>query len=302
MSLYGGFAGDFGSGIRSTLGDEWTLGAWLLCCVMAAATYGVRALAVWTPKKGFPGVPAGVNWFSSRGVNLASLCGVVIGLMLYFAHLASSVLLLPVIVVCLAVYLALSSAKRRLSALPAVILIALLLAAGTCSLGRPSGAKSGFSTDVFTANVQNLMSGLDVRASGTDPSGASASGDDTRTPGTENPEPKAAASAPSAESQASAINWRSGDLCRLASYGNRMTFGLVIALIACFLLNALIGVFRFSDNQPILSAGAFAGIAGVSVFALFGKCLDSLAVLMPLATFCAIAAAGGDFEEEVEQN
>ena len=90
----------------------------------------------------------------------------------------------------------------------------------------------------------------------------------------------------------------------LVSIGRRTVWvvtPLLLGLLAYLLASAAGGIARFRGYQPILAAGALATLVGLTVLALVGHVLWHPGLALVVAAVSAVAAAGGDFEEEFEE-
>jgi len=274
LPVFGPLAG--ARGIAGAMGSEWVMGVFLVCCILAAATFAARSLAASLPAEGVV-FHSRVTWITSAGVNTALIALVAVCLMLILLFLAESILIFPICMAAVIVFLLTLALKRKTGALMAAGLIATCLLLGLANLARPSGLKWGLSGAAFQSNVRSLVSLDSTRAR--DPRGTS----DADAPSTPSAPGDDALSAPP----------RRKTLWPVAA--------LLAALVAALLTSALRGVATFHENQPILAAGAFSTIVAVVLFMFLGTPLASLGAALPVSVACAVAAAGGDFEEELEE-
>ena len=158
----------------------------------------------------------------------------------------------------------------------AAVLICLLLAVS--NLGRPDGAWRGFSSEAFGRNLDGLLSGYDARVLETE---------DGRILEPESLRP---------------VRLDQGDIFAADRRTPWPVAVLVGALAVCLIATAFRGFIRYGEGPLILSAGAMSAIVGVTALALLGHCLGHIGVGLTVSVLAAVAAASGDFEEELVED
>ena len=81
--------------------------------------------------------------------------------------------------------------------------------------------------------------------------------------------------------------------------GGAIALAAVVALAISLLASAGRGLMRGKGNQPILASGALAACTALLVVACLAECLKHPGIAYCAALFAAVAAVGGDFEEEM---
>ena len=267
--------GEAAARASGTLGTEWTLGALLLCCLLGAATFAAYAIAAGAPSRDEVSFRSRTSWVASRGASMAFIAVAGIAVMMVLLFLVESILIVPLCVISLVLFFLLLGLKRRMGLVSVAAAIAVCLAFGLASLARPRDVKWGLSGTVLQSNLRSMLSGEDTRAT--------------------------ESAAPSEGQPRSPIRVRSGDLAQIGQRTVWLVPVLLVGLVVSLVVTSVRGMAQFRENQPILAAGALATVVGVTLFAVLGHCLHGLGVALAVSAVSAIAAAGGDFEQELEE-
>ncbi len=268
-----------GNGISGTLNTEAELTAFLACSACAAAAFAMRALTVSAPERGGFSTGEVVNRLASPGANQALLSMLCTGLVLVPLFLCRS--LFPFLTVVLAgIFLTALLAARRLllSSVSVTLVIVILLAAGAANLALPAWGEEAASRvkktsdSAFLINLENLKDGIDSR------SGALL--DEGR-------------------------DWKSvfgeGDWGKAFSMYGPTAFFLLIVFGALLLGGGFRALIKYMDIQPALLAGAIGGFLALLLTGLWGNFLANPGIAILASAFCAMIAAGGEYDEEFEE-
>jgi len=78
---------------------------------------------------------------------------------------------------------------------------------------------------------------------------------------------------------------------------------LILLILFCGLLfiQGIRSLIVYKETQPILVAGSLAGIFGLGLTGFWGNALANPGIAILAAAFCAMAAAGGEYDEEFEE-
>jgi len=268
-----------GRALTGSLSNEAELTAALICAACAAAMFAAWALTRLMPARS-PTSPGGrANLLASPGVNLAVLGGLLIVLVTLVLFLAPSLVALPTFLLAAIILVVVLGGRKRLSGTAVIVALAALLLVGTVNLSRPAPGSGGSSGATLQANLSNLIAG-----------------DPQRTDGSE------------VESQATGGNeagWDSllskGDWGILAGTFGSTALILVAAFLALLVAEGIFCFVRYKGPEPVLIAGAIAGVVGIGLTCLWGNCLANPGLALLGAAFCAMAAAGGEYDEEYEE-
>lgn len=265
------------SSVAGTLGTEWRFGAFLLCGILSGATFAVRMLVKNEVHPRDAVFHSRVNRFTSPSASMAMVGAAAIVLMIVAAFLAGSIFLFPIIILSMVVFFLLLAFKKRAWALFSAGAVVVCLALIAANLARPAGVRWGLSGAVLKSNARSLVSLEDTRAV------------DTEDPRTHTVQP------------AGSLGSDNNHVDRTGQKNPWPVLAVFAGIIICLAIYALQGYVRFDENQPILAAGALSIIIGVTFLSAFEVCLDNLGVAFAFSAVCAVAATGGDFEEEFEE-
>jgi len=263
-------------GVANTLGTDWTLAAFLLCCMVGAGAFAARTVLGAAPGRSRYLPYSRVGWWSSPGVQLATMAAFGILGMMLFLFFAVSIFVIPICAATLAAFVLCLAIRKRIH--PLLALGAVLLCAGIAlaNLARPLGHKVGFSGYVLQRNVHSLLAGVDRRSAD-------------------------AADLEHAVQEGRPVGLEHGDWAAMVRNWGWQRTALLACLIGLCFLKACRAMLFSSGPQSLLAAGACAGLLGLLALTLLGNCMRNPGVALLASTWLAVAAAGGDFEQEVEE-
>ena len=263
--------------IRVLFESHWSLTAFLALSLLGIGTVATHAATENALDRDPRSMHSRVAWFSSPGVQMAVLGGATMSVVLLFLYLLPSLWALPLCSLLVTGWAVTLVARGKMPLYVAAIGILLVLALNTLSMGRPSGERLLFTTEVFNSNVTRLRQASAARA--TEGTGTA--------PAPKNVFP----------------DW-SGDNFELKGLMRNRVGRITAIFLGLFCLLALglaaRGMIRFEGPESILATGAFFGLVGLVVFSALGPCLRHPAVGLAGAGLLAIAAAEGSFDREVE--
>ena len=262
--------------VTGTIGSEWGLGIFLISCILAAATFAARALSAALPSDDIV-FHSRVARLTSADANIALIALLTVCLMLILLFLVESILIFPLCMASIILFVLILALKGKAGPLMAACIIVVCLLLGLANLSRPSATRWESSGIVLQSNVRNLVSLEDKRAV--------------------NP----AAMPVADESDDDSIRDDASDRPSSPRKTPWPVTLLFVGLIASLLVTALRGIAALHENQPILAAGAFSTVIALALSVPLGARLSSLGVTLTLSVICAVAAVGGDFEEELEE-
>ncbi len=268
-----------GSALTGSLTNEAELTAFLICTACAAAMFALWSLTKLMPERS-PTSPGGrANLLASPGINLAVLGCLLIVLVLLVLFLSPSLIPFPTLLLAVAVLVLMLGAKGRLSTTITILALAVFLLAGVLNLARPIPGGGGFSGEAMQANIENLIAAETQRTKG---------------PGLEDQRPWG--EGPGWDSL-----FANGDWGVLSDTLGSTGFVMIALFLGLLVVEGMYSFVKHKGIQPILVAGALAGIVGVALTATWGQFLGNPGLALLTAAFCAMAAAGGEYDEEYEE-
>lgn len=271
-----------GSPLTGTMGSEVELSTLLLLCVAATAAFSLRSLLVLVPG-GRTGKRFKINLIGSSGFNLAILGFMAALLAVMGIFLCRSLLPFATMAVTALILVILLAAKGVLSRLMAAVAVLIIILLGALDLSRPADGGLGFMPEALSGNLARLTAGSETRMDSSEIE-TIRSGD-------------AVPPCPNVWKETLEGGFWARTLNRFGPTG----FYLILALLAIFLLEGFRSLIIYRELQPILQAGALAGIIGISLIGLWGDFSTNPGIALIAAAFCGMAVAGGEYDEEYEE-
>ena len=75
----------------------------------------------------------------------------------------------------------------------------------------------------------------------------------------------------------------------------------ILAFLLLILAEGVREMVRHDDSRAVLAAGAAAGLLALGLTGLWGSFLSNPGLALLAAAFCAMTAAGGEYDEEFEE-
>lgn len=268
-----------GEALTGSLSNEAELTAFLICTACAAAMFALWALKRLMPERSATSPGGRANLLASPGINLAFLGCLLIFLVLLILFLSPSLFAFPTFLITAAILIVMLGAKRHLSSTVTVLALSILLLAGGLNLARPLPGSGGFSGEVMQANIESLIAAESQRIHG--------------------PVPEIASSEGQRRGWDSLI--KKGGWGELNDAIGSTGFLLIAVFVGLLLVEGLYSFVKHNGVQPILIAGALTGIVGIALTGLWGHFLGNPGLALLCAAFCAMVAAGGEYDEEYEE-
>jgi hypothetical protein len=283
-----------GKGLTGTLGVEAELTAFLICTLGAAAAFGLWSVARLAPDKNLTSPGGRANRMASPGTNLALLCFLAALLAASALFLCVSLFPFATVVLTGSLLAVLLLIRTRISAAAVMVVLVLFILAGAINLSRPAPGHGNSSGAMLQANAKNLTAGISLRqeSSGQAGPGSSAGPGATADRQTKKPVPPGS-------------NWK--DTLEGGDWGTLLLrcgpIGLVLlALLAVLLLvEGIKSLLSPQESPPLLAVGAITGFLGLLIVGIWGNFLANPGLAILAAAFCAMTAAGGEYDEEFEE-
>lgn len=279
-----------GNDISGTLITEAELTAFLTCSVCAAAAYALLALTALAPERGMPSTGGTINRLASPCANLILLSTLCVSLALIPLFLCRSLYPFPTVVLAGIVLSILLALKRLLSSIPVTLIMLVLLLSAAANLALPDRSgktpiKAGETSEgAFSINLANLKAGVDARV-GHRISSSSDAGSVVR--------------------QNESSGWRF--ILEESDWGKALTrcgptgFFLLMLFCGLLLVEGLRAMILNSESSSALLAGAIGGLLALLLTGIWGSFLANPGLALLAAAFCAMTAAGGEYDEEFEE-
>ena len=269
-----------GGAFTGTFRSEAELTVFLACCACASTAFALRSLAVMAPPKGTASLGGIMNRLASPGASLALLATLAALLALVPLFFCRSLFPFPTALLAGIVLVVTLAAKKRIAAAAAAVVMIVLVLAGAANLSRslPAGTDGGEGDrSVLAANMENLVQGIDLREGGS------------------------LAAPPPESGEGWSLLAGKGEFGNIQDAFGRTGLFLVLAFLALLLAEGFRAMALYDDSGPLLAAGAAAGLLALGLTGLWGSFLSNPGLALLAAAFCAMTAAGGEYDEEFEE-